>query len=132
VAAERIQRSGGARREWGNIHSDMMRASMDVPATLRGARHRAGLSQAELARRAGTSQATISAYESARKAPSVATLDRLLAVMGSRLAVEPRRPAVEPSASELSRRGRTLVAVLELAEALPTRHDPALRFPRLR
>src|SRR5437870_1272833 len=81
---------------------------MNVPATLRGARHRAGLSQAELAARAGTSQATISAYESGRKTPSVATLERLLAASGARLAVEPRpSPVVEPSPTELSRaRGR--------------------------
>ena len=91
------------------------------------------MSQSELAARAGTSQATISAYESGRKAPSVATLERLLAASGARLAVEPRpSPVVEPSPTELSRRARTLVAVLELAEALPTRHEPALRFPRLR
>jgi transcriptional regulator with XRE-family HTH domain len=105
---------------------------MDVPATLRDARRQAGLSQAELARRAETSQATVSAYESGRKSPSVATLDRLLAATGTRLAVEPRRSRpVEPSAKELSRRARTLLAVLELAEALPTRHEPALRYPRL-
>ena len=106
---------------------------MDVPTTLRGARRQAGLSQAELAARAGTSQATVSAYEGGRKAPSVATLDRLLAATGMRLAVEPRRSrAVEPTSAELSRRARTLLAVLELADALPTRHEPTLRFPRLR
>src|SRR3954468_23438199 len=106
---------------------------MNVPATLRSARRRAGLSQAGLAARASTSQATISAYESGRKAPSVATLERLLAASGARLAVEPApAPVVDPSPRELSRRARTLVAVLELAAALPTRHEPALRFPRLR
>jgi transcriptional regulator with XRE-family HTH domain len=106
---------------------------MDVTAALRNAREKAGLSQAELATRAGTSQATISAYESGGKAPSVATLDRLLGAMGSRLAVEPRRSSVvEPSPREMSRRARTLLAVVELAGALPTRHEPELRFPRLR
>jgi transcriptional regulator with XRE-family HTH domain len=106
---------------------------MNVPATLTAARRQAGFSQAELATRAGTSQATISAYESGRKAPSVATLERLLATTGSRLAVQPRASrVVEPSPRELARRAKTLLAVLELAEALPTRHEPALRFPRLR
>src|SRR3954447_4809876 len=106
---------------------------MDIPATLREARRRAGLSQSELARRAETSQATLSAYESGSKAPSVATLDRVLSATGSRLVVAPRAPsATEPSAKELSRRARTLLAVLELAEELPTRHEPVLRFPRLR
>jgi len=56
---------------------------MDVAATLREARRRAGLSQAALAARSGTSQATISAYESARKQPSVDTLSRLLAAAGA-------------------------------------------------
>jgi hypothetical protein len=32
---------------------------------------------------------------------------------------------------ELARRGRVLLQVLALAEALPTRHEPDLRFPRL-
>ena len=55
--------------------------SMDAAASLRDARRRAGLTQAELARRAGTSQATISAYEHGRKEPSVETLGRLLAAL---------------------------------------------------
>jgi transcriptional regulator with XRE-family HTH domain len=106
---------------------------MDVAATLRRAREQAGLSQAELARRARTSQATVSAYEGGRKLPSVATLDRLLAATGSRLAVERMPPpAAKPSSAELSRRARTLIDVLELAEALPVRHEPELGFPRLR
>jgi transcriptional regulator with XRE-family HTH domain len=106
---------------------------MDVATTVRRARERAGLTQAELARRAGTSQATISAYEGGSKTPAVATLARLLAATGSRLTVEPvPAPAAEPSLAELSRRARTLLDVLELAETLPARHEPELRFPRLR
>lgn len=52
---------------------------------LREARRRAGLSQADLARRAGTSQPTVSAYERGHKDPSAATLARLLAVTGTTL-----------------------------------------------
>ena len=105
---------------------------MIASSALRDARRRAQLSQAELAHRAGTSQATISAYESGRKQPSVETLSRLLAATGSRLAVEPARPAVvQPSAAQRARAGRTLVDVMLLAEALPTRHERELRFPRL-
>ena len=52
---------------------------------LREARRRAGLSQAALARRAGTSQPTLSAYERGLKDPSAATLDRLLAAAGTAL-----------------------------------------------
>ncbi|MEA2374114.1 MAG: hypothetical protein QOD53_577 [Thermoleophilaceae bacterium] len=102
---------------------------MNVPSVLREARQQVGLSQAALARRAGTSQATVSAYESGRKQPSVDTLGRLLAASGLRLAVE---PAVrEPSAIEHRRAARQLADVLALAEALPTRHAPDLRYPRL-
>lgn len=105
---------------------------MDVSSTLREARKRAGLTQAVLASRAGTSQATISAYESGRKTPSVATLDRLLTATGSHLTVERRRrPVIQPSKAQHECTGRKLVEVLELAEALPTRHDPDLRFPPL-
>jgi transcriptional regulator with XRE-family HTH domain len=105
---------------------------MEVSATLRAARQNAGLSQAGLAARAGTSQATISAYESGRKTPSIATLERLLAATGARLTVATGRAgAVEPAPAELARRGKTLLSVLELAEALPTRHQPTLGFPRL-
>jgi transcriptional regulator with XRE-family HTH domain len=82
--------------------------------------------------RAGTSQATVSAYESGRKQPSVATLTRLLAAAGSRLTTEPaERPVVKVSEAELAFRGRTLLDVLALAEALPSRPEPTLRFPPL-
>ena len=105
---------------------------MDAASTLLAARRGAGLTQAALAGRAGTSQATISAYESGRKQPAVETLDRLLSTMGLRLTVESgARPAVRPSAAQLARSGRTLADVLLLAEALPTRHAPELRFPPL-
>ena len=105
---------------------------MDAGVALRGARVAAGLSQAELAERAGTSQATVSAYESGAKQPSVATLSRLLAAAGSQLTVAPMRQAVrEPSARQLKRTARALADVLALAEALPVRHQKELRYPRL-
>ena len=105
---------------------------MDAAGTLHEARTRAGLSQAELARRAGTSQATISAYESGAKQPSVATFSRLLAATGSRLTVERARgPISEPAPADLRRAGETLAEVIRLAEALPVEHAPRLRYPRL-
>jgi transcriptional regulator with XRE-family HTH domain len=105
---------------------------MDISASIRQARRQAGLSQAALAARAGTSQATISAYESGRKQPSVATLERLLAAAGARLTTQPAaRPVVRPSQAQLTKAGRTLVQVLGLAEALPSRRSGILRFPRL-
>lgn len=49
---------------------------------IRIARRQAGLTQQVLAKRAGTSQAAVSAYESGRRSPSVDTLCRLLAAAG--------------------------------------------------
>ena len=103
---------------------------VDVGATLRDARVRARLSQAELARRGGTSQATVSAYESGSKQPAVATFARLLAAAGARLTVEPR-VLTEPGPAELRRAGETLAQVIRLAEALPVEHAERLRYPRL-
>lgn len=103
---------------------------MDVPTTLRRARGRAGLSQAALAARTGTSQATISAYESGSKQPSLDTLSRLLDALDCRLAVERGRRR-EPSREHHRRAARALAEVLVLAEALPARHEPVLRYPRL-
>lgn len=105
---------------------------MDAAAILRDARGHAGLTQAELAQRAGTSQATISAYEHGRKSPSIETLGRLLAATGTRLTATPAStPVVRPTKAQLARAGRALVDVMLLAEALPTRHTPDLRFPPL-
>jgi transcriptional regulator with XRE-family HTH domain len=105
---------------------------MDAGATLRAMRDRAGITQAELASRTGTSQATISAYENGSKQPSVATFSRLLAATGTRLAVERMAaPVVEPSSADLERAGETLAQVIALAEALPSEPERALRYPRL-
>lgn len=105
---------------------------MSPGVQLKAARERVGMTQVELARRAATSQATISAYESGYKRPSVDTLARLLAATGSRLVVESgRQPVQWPSRAQLARSARSLSDVLGLAEALPTRHAPDLRFPRL-
>lgn len=58
---------------------------------LREARTKAGLSQAELARRAGTTQSVVSAYESASRQPSLPVLDRLVSATGLVLDVRVRR-----------------------------------------
>lgn len=58
---------------------------------LRVARGKAGLTQAELAARAGVSQQAISAYETGRKEPTFSTMKRLLAAAGleMRIRLEP-------------------------------------------
>lgn len=60
-------------------------------AVLREARRRADLSQVELARRAGTTQSVVSAYESGTRQPSLPTLSRLVAATGWDLDVRVRR-----------------------------------------
>ena len=52
------------------------------------ARRDAGISQRELARRAGTSQATLSAYEAGRKSPSLDTLARIVRAAGRDLRIQ--------------------------------------------
>jgi transcriptional regulator with XRE-family HTH domain len=109
-----------------------MSAMPNPAATLAALRRQAGLTQAELAARTGTSQATISAYENGSKEPSLRTFSRLLSAMGARLEVQaPRGRLHEPSRAELDRSGRRLAQVIALAEALPARHERSLRFPRL-
>jgi uncharacterized protein len=105
---------------------------MDPAATLREARQRAGLSQTALAERTGTSQATISAYETGAKEPSISTLTRLLAATGHSLEITEGMPISQPSARELRRRGRILAEVTALAEALPSRRRRKLDYPPLR
>lgn len=94
---------------------------METGEMLRMARRVAGVSQQELARRAGTSRPTLSAYERGRKSPSLVTAQRLLEQVGFELAVQPRVRFVERSAA----RGRvvrvpTVLPRLDVARALAT------------
>jgi transcriptional regulator with XRE-family HTH domain len=106
---------------------------MDPAALLRLVRRRAGLTQAELARRAGTSQPVVSAYEHGRRDPGVATLRRLVAAAGARLDLRtsPRAGDLPPPA-DLAEHGRRLIDVLSVADAIPVRRRSAcLAAPRL-
>lgn len=105
---------------------------MRTASLLLEARRAAGLSQVALAERSGTSQATLCAYERGQKSPSAATLERILAAAGRRLATEQRpRPLRSPGAAALERAGDTLVQVIELAGELPTSHRSSPMFPGL-
>lgn len=53
-------------------------------------RQQAGLSQEQLALRAGTSRTALSAYERGRKSPTLATVERLLDSAGFELTAEPQ------------------------------------------
>lgn len=98
------------------------------------ARQRAGLTQAELARRAGTSQPVISAYEHGRRDPSITTLRRLISATGAELdlvVTASDHGGVPPALTDTQRAAR-LVDVLLLADAIPRRRTRgALAFPRL-
>lgn len=84
----------------------------DAGSLLRRARKAAGLTQAELARRAGVTQSVISAYEAGRREPAVSTLSRLVEATGATLRLDigphqaesPRLPATPRG--ELVRRNR--------------------------
>jgi transcriptional regulator with XRE-family HTH domain len=101
-------------------------------------RRRRGLSQAELARRAGTSQPVISAYEHGRRDPSVGTLRRLVAAGGEqlRLSADARGDDGDrlPPPADVHEHARRLLDVLSLADAVPARpgrRRAALDAPRL-
>jgi hypothetical protein len=100
---------------------------MKVPPTeaarlLVQARRAAGLTQTELARRAGMAHSVLSAYEHGRREPGVAALDRLLRAAGYRLTLTRRGPDPEKV-------GRILPQLLRLADALPKRPRGRLEFP---
>src|SRR5580704_6688177 len=67
-----------------------------IPAgsLLRDARRRAGLSQVELAKRAGITQSVVSAYESGARQPSLPVLGRLVDATGFDLDLRLRRRAM--------------------------------------
>ena len=60
-------------------------------AVLREARRSAGLTQRELAARAGTSQATIARYESGAVSPTLRTFQRLIEACGLRVTLQLHR-----------------------------------------
>jgi transcriptional regulator with XRE-family HTH domain len=75
---------------------------------IREARHRAGLSQGELAARAGTSQPAIARLERGISSPNLATLQRLAKAAGFNLRVElvpsaPADPLVEAYKRDVDR-----------------------------
>lgn len=105
---------------------------MEPAELLRAARYRHGLSQAELASRAGTSQPVISAYERARRDPTTHTLRRLIAAAGERLELRlASQPPDIPPPSCPAEHANRLVDVLLLADAVGRRRHAPLAFPRI-
>ena len=72
---------------------DALEEEFALAAAVAKARVRAGLSQAELARRMKTTQSTVARLESGRGRPSTRTLDRFAKATGHRLKIsfEPLR-----------------------------------------
>lgn len=89
-------------------------------------RRRSGLSQAELARRAGLPRSVLNVYLHGRREPGADALARIAAAGGFELGLSERKPPVDPG-----RAGEILGQVLELAEALPFRPRAEMQFPPL-
>ena len=93
-------------------------------ALIREARRRAGLRQAELARRAGLPRSVLNAYERGHRQPSAAALARVIDAAGLRLRLGPAITRLDDGRS-----ARILGQVLDLAEQLPTKRRGRLRYP---
>lgn len=92
---------------------------MTAGAVLRQARDAAGLTQREVAARAGVQQSVVSAYESGSREPSLATLSALVEACGVSLELNLGEPTAAASAPQrngpvgrrLSRRRAAVLAV---------------------
>ena len=71
------------------------RTAIMVGSAVRAARRKAGLSQVELAKRAGTSQPSIARLERGLVSPTVISLDRIARALGTELVIdfEPLAPS---------------------------------------
>ncbi len=94
---------------------------------LQQARLRSGLSLRQLAARAGTSHATLLAYENGRKVPAVSTFLRILEACGFAVDLH-----IAPRIRERNGldRGEELAEVLLLAEQFPARPGRRMTYPR--
>ena len=84
---------------------------MDVARLIRNARQQAGLSQTELARRAGTSQPTLASYEAGRVVPRIETVVRLLEASDHELCWA-ARPKVRRGAVPMAAVGQEIRVIL--------------------
>src|SRR5580698_9459496 len=64
------------------------RTAIMVGSAVRAARRRSGVSQAELARRAKTSQPSIARLEKGQVSPTVISLDRIAKALGAELIID--------------------------------------------
>lgn len=100
---------------------------MPSAALIASVLEQSGLSQAELARRAGLPRSVLNAYLKGHREPGGDALLRIAAAGGVELGVKRREPPVDPKrASEI------LNQVLGLAEALPYRPRAEMGYPPLK
>jgi transcriptional regulator with XRE-family HTH domain len=111
--------------------SDGELRGVGAAALLLAVRTESGLSQRELAARAGTSGATVAAYELGTKEPRLSTLGRLVEAAGMRLELryEPKTPRRDDA--DLTREERRSLA-LHRAIAAKLAADPAPVLARAR
>ena len=85
--------------EYREVHA-ALEEEFSLARAVIAARKRAGLTQAELARRMGTTQPAVTRMESGRIQPSLRTLRRLAEATGSKLTIrlEPGHAAENPAA----------------------------------
>ncbi|HTW41579.1 MAG TPA: helix-turn-helix transcriptional regulator [Solirubrobacteraceae bacterium] len=85
---------------------------MEFTTLIRDARQAAGITQLELASRAGTAQPAVAAYESGARTPNLATLERLLDACDYDVEVL-ARPRVRRGAESLAELAQTIRKDLE-------------------
>lgn len=97
---------------------------IDIGERLRAIRQRQGLSQRELARKAGVTNGTISLIEQNRTSPSVASLRKVLQGIPMSMAEFFSEDALPPSGQIFFKAGD----LVDLTSALPGEHGHAVSF----
>ena len=105
-----------------STYPNRYRQRVDAPALMEEARRWAGMTQAQLADAAGTSQSTLAAYESGAKSPSVRTLDRVIRAAGASLEVRLRSAPAAKGAllAELRGHSREIARIPGIQTCAPT------------
>jgi len=88
----------------------MLGVDADVGGWVRGLRERHGLTQAQLAYRAGTSQQAISQIETGEVSPSVALVERLAVTCGEELVLDSRPREVPFEEAQLAEQAAMAMA----------------------
>jgi HTH-type transcriptional regulator/antitoxin HipB len=98
MARSTIHRPGPSRGDDAFARYERARTAIMVGSAVRAARRRSGVSQAELARRAKTSQPSIARLEKGQVSPTVISLDRIARALGTELIID-FEPVAEATSS---------------------------------